>query len=74
MKPTSSAQMQLLRASRWTWPEGLLWLIAFALPWLLPGHALIVNEMAIAALFAISLDLVLGYGGIVTLEIGRAHV
>jgi branched-chain amino acid transport system permease protein len=67
MKPTSSAQMQLLRASRWTWPEGLLWLIAFALPWLLPGHALIVNEMAIAALFAISLDLVLGYGGIVTL-------
>jgi branched-chain amino acid transport system permease protein len=39
----------------------------FALPALLPGHALIVNEIAIVALFAVSLDLVLGYTGIVTL-------
>ena len=67
MKNASPAQMQLLRATRWTWPEGLLWLIVFALPWMLPGHALIINEMAIAALFAVSLDLVLGYAGIVTL-------
>jgi len=37
------------------------------LPALLPGHALIVNEIAIVALFAVSLDLVLGYTGIVTL-------
>ena len=67
MKNVSPAQTQLLRATRWTWPEGLLWLIVFALPWMLPGHALIINEMAIAALFAVSLDLVLGYAGIVTL-------
>ena len=52
---------------RWRWPEGLLWLLAFALPALWPGHALIVNEIAIVALFAVSLDLVLGYTGIVTL-------
>ena len=32
-----------------------------------PRHALIVNEIAIVALFAISLDLVLGYTGIVSL-------
>lgn len=54
-------------AGRWRWPEGLLWLFAFALPALWPGHALIVNEIAIVALFAVSLDLVLGYTGIVTL-------
>ena len=66
-------------AGRWRWPQGLLWLLAFALPALWPGHALMVNEIAIVALFAVSLDLVLGYTGIVTLghaafQIGRAHV
>ena len=35
--------------------------------WLLPGHALLVNEIAILALFALSLDLILGYAGIVSL-------
>lgn len=54
-------------AGRWRWPQGLLWLLAFALPALWPGHALMVNEIAIVALFAVSLDLVLGYTGIVTL-------
>ncbi len=45
----------------------MLWLAAFAAPMLLPGHSLIVNEIAIVALFAVSLDLVLGYTGIVSL-------
>ena len=35
--------------------------------WLLPQQALLLNEIAILALFAVSLDLVLGYAGIVTL-------
>jgi len=61
------ADTALLRASRWRWWEVLLWLAALAAPWLLPGHALIVNEIAILALFAISLDLILGYSGIVSL-------
>lgn len=47
--------------------EVALWVLAFAAPWLLPRHALIVNEIAIVALFALSLDLVLGYTGIVSL-------
>ncbi len=47
--------------------EPVVWLVAFALPLLVPGHALIVNEVAIVALFAVSLDLVLGYTGIVSL-------
>ena len=62
-----NARSQLLSQGRWRWYELLLWLAVFALPALLPGHALIVNEIAIVALFAVSLDLVLGYTGIVTL-------
>ena len=44
-----------------------MWLAAFAAPLLLPSHAALINEIAIVALFAISLDLVLGYTGIVSL-------
>lgn len=44
-----------------------MWLLALASPLLLSSHALIINEIAIVALFAISLDLILGYTGIVSL-------
>ena len=64
---SSPAQQSLLSGRRWRPWEPLLWLAAFAAPVLLPSHALIVNEIAIVALFAISLDLVLGYTGIVSL-------
>lgn len=63
----SDARAQLLSAARWRWYEPVLWLLAFSAPALWPGHALIVNEIAIVALFAVSLDLVLGYTGIVSL-------
>ena len=62
-----NARSRLLSQGRWQWYEPLLWAVVFALPALLPGHALIINEIAIVALFAVSLDLVLGYTGIVTL-------
>jgi branched-chain amino acid transport system permease protein len=62
-----AAQGALLRASRMKWWEPVVWLLAFASPLLFPTHAAIVNEVAIVALFAISLDLVLGYSGIVSL-------
>ena len=61
------ARNQLLSTARMRGWEPLVWLVAFALPLLVPGHALIVNEVAIVALFAVSLDLVLGYTGIVSL-------
>ena len=67
MSPPSDARSHLLRQGRWRWYEPLLWLAVLAVPALWPGHALIVNEIAIVALFALSLDLVLGYAGIVTL-------
>lgn len=54
-------------AARWRPWEPLLWLAALASPWLLKEHALLINEVAIVALFALSLDLILGYTGIVSL-------
>ena len=51
-----SAQPSLLKYSRFKPWEPLLWLLAFAAPVLTPSHALIINEIAIVALFAVSLD------------------
>ena len=61
------ARSHLMAPAHWRWYELVLWAGVFTLPALVPGHALIVNEIAIVALFAVSLDLVLGYTGIVTL-------
>jgi len=53
--------------ARWRWWELALF-AALPLSWLLlPSQALLLNEIAIVALFAISLDLVLGYAGVVSL-------
>jgi branched-chain amino acid transport system permease protein len=47
--------------------EIAVWTVAIAAWFLLPRHAALLNEIAILALFAVSLDLILGYGGIVSL-------
>jgi branched-chain amino acid transport system permease protein len=65
--PLTNAQNTLLQSGRWKVWEYPLWVLAFALPLLLPRHALIINEIAIVALFALGLDLILGYTGIVSL-------
>ena len=62
-----NTQTSLLKSSRWRPWEPVLWFIAFAAPVLMPSHASLINEIAIVALFAVSLDLVLGYTGIVSL-------
>ena len=61
------AQKNLLRASRMKPWEPVVWLAAFAMPMVFPQYAALINEIAILALFAVSLDLVLGYAGIVSL-------
>ena len=63
----TDAHNLLLKSGRWKPWEYALWLLALASPWLLASHALIINEIAIVALFALSLDLILGYTGIVSL-------
>ncbi len=68
MNEGSSTNLSAVAAqSRWRAWELALWALLFALPWVLPKHAALVNEITIVALFAISLDVVLGYRGIVTL-------
>jgi len=58
---------QLLRThAAWRWWEFAL-IAALLVSWLLPSQALLLNEIAILALFALSLDLVLGYAGVVSL-------
>jgi|BarGraIncu00431A_1022009.scaffolds.fasta_scaffold23759_2 branched-chain amino acid transport system permease protein len=64
--PTNSQNL-LLQSGRWKLWEYPLWLLALASPFVLSSHALIINEIAIVALFALSLDLILGYTGIVSL-------
>ena len=54
-------------AARWAWWEYALWALLLASPWVLQSRALVINEIAIVALFAVSLDLILGFTGIVSL-------
>ena len=63
-----TAVAQSLRAhAAWRWWE-LALIAALPVSWLLlPSHALLFNEIAILALFALSLDLILGYAGVVSL-------
>jgi branched-chain amino acid transport system permease protein len=49
------------------WAEALPWLAAVAAFFLFPGHLAFGTQMLIAILFALSLDLILGYAGIVSL-------
>jgi branched-chain amino acid transport system permease protein len=53
--------------ARWRWPEILFWLAILAAIFALPSRAGIINEVLIAGLFALSLDLILGLTGIVSL-------
>ncbi|MBS0340448.1 MAG: branched-chain amino acid ABC transporter permease, partial [Proteobacteria bacterium] len=67
MSSPSDLQAALLRNARWRPWEFAVWALAFVLPAVTPSHALMINEIAIVALFAMSLDLILGYTGIVSL-------
>src|SRR5690606_7417235 len=57
----------LKRQSHWSAFEVAFWLAAFIPFFLFPTYLTLASQIAIAALFAISVDLILGYAGIVTL-------
>lgn len=59
--------LSLSLATKPLWWEFALWAFLLSLPVLLPAHALLISEITIIALFAMSLDLILGYSGIVSL-------
>ena len=70
MVPTdtiSAPQLYLQSLSRWSAIEIAFWL-ATLLPFLLfPNYLSLASQIAITALFALSLDLILGYAGVVSL-------
>jgi branched-chain amino acid transport system permease protein len=58
---------QMAERARWRPLEFLFWAAALASVFLLPSRHLILAEIAILGLFALSLDLILGYAGILSL-------
>ncbi|HXW20901.1 MAG TPA: branched-chain amino acid ABC transporter permease, partial [Roseiarcus sp.] len=65
--PAGAVAAHLNRKARWRRIEIVFWLAIPALIFALPSRALLINEILLAGLFALSLDLVLGYAGIVSL-------
>jgi branched-chain amino acid transport system permease protein len=65
----SSADVGARLAARAHWHplEILFWVAALASIYLLPTRHLILTEIAILGLFALSLDLILGYAGVISL-------
>jgi branched-chain amino acid transport system permease protein len=67
MSATPDIGTSAMRRARWHWAEALFWLLAFAAILAFPNRYLILTEIAWLGLFALSLDLILGYAGIVSL-------
>jgi len=70
--PPAAGQSAPLRAAGARWSrirpfEIAFWAVAIGAAFVLPRGFLLLNELAILALFAISLDLILGYAGIISL-------
>ena len=61
------ASRQLAARARWRAVEIAFWLVVVATIFVLPRWHFILAEIAILGLFALSLDLILGYAGIVSL-------
>jgi branched-chain amino acid transport system permease protein len=57
----------LVRRHNFRWPEALPWLIAIACYFIFPDRMTFGNQALVMVIFALSLDLILGYAGIVTL-------
>ncbi|MBK6592381.1 MAG: branched-chain amino acid ABC transporter permease [Burkholderiales bacterium] len=65
---TSSIDLTpLQRADRWRPAELAFWLLPFVGYFLFPDNLVLLTQIAITALFCLSLDLILGYAGIVSL-------
>ena len=67
IKTAQEAAARLSPTARWRLPEIAFWAVVAATIVLLPERHLLLNEIAIIGLFALSLDLILGYAGIVSL-------
>ncbi|MET4801662.1 branched-chain amino acid ABC transporter permease [Bradyrhizobium sp. LB11.1] len=67
MNASSDVGYHARRQARWHYGEATFWLVVLACGFLFPTRYLIMTDILRLALFAMSLDLVLGYAGIVSL-------
>src|SRR5215475_11853463 len=67
VKTTTDPHRYLAAQARWRVIEIVFWLATLLPFWLAPSYLQLANQIAITALFALSLDLILGYTGIVSL-------
>jgi branched-chain amino acid transport system permease protein len=63
----ASPHQYLQAQTRWHWIEVAFWLATLLPLVLTPNYLTLASQIAITALFALSLDLILGYAGIVSL-------
>jgi len=63
----ASPQLYLRAQTRWRPIETAFWLATLLPYFLFPNYLSLASQIAIAALFALSLDLILGYAGVVSL-------
>jgi branched-chain amino acid transport system permease protein len=67
MTPARLDLAPLRRAAAWRHAEYAFWLVPVAAYFLFPKNLALLSQIAITALFCLSLDLILGYAGIVSL-------
>ena len=67
VSPVASPHAYLQAQARWQPAEIVFWLATLLPFWLFPDYLVLASQIAITALFALSLDLILGYAGIVSL-------
>jgi branched-chain amino acid transport system permease protein len=63
----SDALARYRRAAHWKPLEYLFWCLPVAAYFLFPGNYLLLSQIAITGLFALSLDLIFGYAGLISL-------
>jgi branched-chain amino acid transport system permease protein len=67
LAPATVDLAPLRGAARWRWPEIVFWLLPVVGFFVFSDSRLFVSQIAITGLFALSLDLILGYAGIISL-------
>ena len=67
MSAAHAVPARQLATGRWRWAEIVYWLVPLACFFLFPGYRVLATQVLIMGLFALSLDIVLGYAGILSL-------
>lgn len=65
--PIVEPRSRIAARGRWRWPETAFWLGLAACYFIFPGHLQLLAQVMIAGLFALSLDLLLGFCGIASM-------